>query len=410
MFLSIIKTRCQLKLSEIEWGVTIFIIGYHLALLIGLPFYFIHHSPPVGLYVVSAVLLYLTGLGVTVGYHRLYAHPTYKTNKFVEAIILFFASMATQGSALKWAHDHRNHHAYVDTDKDPYSIKKGFWYAHILWLFRKLPPIDEKIVADLCRNKLVMFQHKFYVPLMVLTNTLTTLLIGYLFDNYLGAFVLTWGVRLFFLHHFTWFINSLAHTWGSQSFSQEHSAVDNYCISLLTFGEGYHNYHHTYANDYRNGIKWYHFDPTKWIIWTLSKCKLATGLRRVNTYQIKERMVIESKNEIKQSWLGRKKALFEKIEKFSQSLLDEISTVRRLTTEYKLSKKRRESKEQIRSLSLKIKMLRKSLKNDLKSWRRLSKKILRFDLNPKFSNFSLRNEMTDEVELPFKEMAVLEEF
>ena len=152
-----------MKLSEIEWSATIFIIGYHLALLIGLPFYFIYQSTPVGLYIVSAVLLYVTGLGITVGYHRLYSHQTYKTNKIVEAIVLFFASMATQGSALKWAHDHRNHHAYVDTDRDPYSIKKGFWYAHILWMFRKLPPIDEKIVADLCRNKLVMFQHKFHV-------------------------------------------------------------------------------------------------------------------------------------------------------------------------------------------------------------------------------------------------------
>lgn len=388
-----------MKISEIEWGVTLFIVGYHLALLIGLPFYFIYQSPPVGLYVVSAVLLYLTGLGITVGYHRLYAHPTYKTNKVIEAVILFFASMATQGSALKWAHDHRNHHAYVDTDKDPYSIKKGFLYAHILWLFQKLPPIDEKIVADLCRNKLVMFQHRFYVPLMIVTNTLVTLLIGYIFNDYLGALVLTWGVRLFFLHHFTWFINSLAHTWGSQSFSQEHSAVDNYCISLLTFGEGYHNYHHTYANDYRNGIKWYHFDPTKWIIWTLSRFKLATGLRRVNSFQIKERMVIERKNEIKQSWFGQKQRLFDRLEGFSQTLIDKIATMRQLTNEYNLFKQSREDKSQLKSLYLKIKSLRKSLRSDLKSWKKLSKKILRFDVD---------DGVAHEIELSFQKMAVHE--
>lgn len=368
-----------MKLSEVEWGSSIFIIGYHLALLVGLPFFFIYQSPAAGLYIAAAILVYLTGLGVTVGYHRLYAHPTYKTNKVIEAIILFFATMATQGSALKWAHDHRNHHAYVDTERDPYSIKKGFMHAHILWLFRKLPPIDNKIVADLCRNKLIMFQHKFYIPLMILTNTLVTLLVGYFFNDYLGAFVLTWGVRLLFLHHFTWFINSLAHTWGSQSFSQEHSAVDNYCISLLTFGEGYHNYHHTYANDYRNGIKWYHFDPTKWIIWTLSKCKLASGLRRVDSFQIKERMVIESKNEIKESWYGHRKALFEKVEQATDVLIRRISDVRKLTAEYKSYKKRHANKEKLRQLYLNMKAMKKSLKTDLKSWKKFSKAILRLD-------------------------------
>lgn len=366
-----------MKRAQVEWSVTIFIIGYHLALLIGLPFYFIHNSPAGGLFGVAAILLYLSGLAVTVGYHRLYAHPTYKTNKFVEAVLLFFGSMATQGSALKWAFDHRNHHAYVDTDQDPYSIKKGFAYAHILWLFRKTKPIEKKIVADLYRNKLVLFQHKFYVPLMVLTNILATFFVGYLFNDYLGAFVITWGIRLFFLHHFTWFINSLAHTWGSQSFSQEHSAVDNYCISLLTFGEGYHNYHHTFANDYRNGIKWYHFDPTKWVIWILSKCKLATGLKRVSPFQVQERILLDQKSEISKLQFSNKDVVEDSVEKITKCLLSKLSDIRKLTAQYHSSKKSNESKDKLLQLYHNIKLMKKSFKDDWKAWKKFSKTVMR---------------------------------
>jgi stearoyl-CoA desaturase (delta-9 desaturase) len=370
-----------MKKNKIEWSITLYILGYHLALLIGLPFYFIHYSPRGALFGIGALLLYLTGLGVTVGYHRLYSHSTFKTNKVVEGVILFFASMATQGSALKWSCDHRRHHAFVDTDRDPYSIKKGFMHAHMFWLFRETEPIDQKVVADLYRNKLVMFQHKYYSILMILTNVLTTLFIGYLFNDYLGALVITWGIRLFFLHHFTWFINSLAHTWGAQSFSQEHSAVDNYLISLVTFGEGYHNYHHTFANDYRNGIKWYHFDPTKWIIWTLSKLHLATGLRQIHNCRIQEKMVLETKEELiiklKSFWSDNKKILEEKMINLADNLLSKLEEIKILKSEYHTSKKEGLCKIQIKALRNNLEALEKSLHNEWLSWKKLSKAILR---------------------------------
>lgn len=366
---------------KIEWPVSIYIIGYHLALLIGLPFYFKHHSPQGWLYGVAAILMYITGLAVTVGYHRLYSHSTFKTNKYVEAVILFFASMATQGSALKWSCDHRRHHAFVDTERDPYSIKKGFMHAHMFWLFRKTEPIDQKVVADLWRNKLVMFQHKYYGTLMILTNGLMTLFMGYLFNDYLGAIVVTWGIRLFFLHHFTWFINSLAHTWGSQSFSQEHTAVDNYLISLVTFGEGYHNYHHTFANDYRNGIKWYHFDPTKWIIWTLSKLHLATGLRTISDYRIREKMVLETKEELtlklKTLWSDNKKALEEKITHLADDLLEKIGEMKVLANEYHTSKKEEHCKTQLKALRQKLRTLEKNLNDEWNSWKKFSRALIR---------------------------------
>ena len=112
--------------KTINWGPSLFLITYQAALLIYLPFYFYSHSISWAMIIVSIVLLYLTGLSITGGYHRFYSHRAYRTNPAVEAVMLFFATMAIQGSALRWSYEHRNHHAFVDTDKDPYSIKKGF--------------------------------------------------------------------------------------------------------------------------------------------------------------------------------------------------------------------------------------------------------------------------------------------
>ena len=108
-------------------------------------------------------------------------------------------------------------------------------------------------------------------------------------------FVLAWWTRLMVSHHLTWFINSLAHYWGEQTYSKEHSAVDNFVIAILTVGEGYHNFHHTFPADYRNGVRWYHFDPTKWTIWILSKVGLAADLRRFDSFRIKRRLLTEDR-------------------------------------------------------------------------------------------------------------------
>jgi stearoyl-CoA desaturase (delta-9 desaturase) len=370
-----------MKKSNFEWVNFIYIVGYHLALVIGLPFFFMRHSPSWGIWVASAVLFFLSGISVTAGYHRLYAHLAYKANKGVEAVLLFFATIATQGSALRWSCDHRRHHAFVDTDRDPYSIKKGFWFAHILWLFQKTEPIDPKVVADLYRNRLVMFQHKYYPLLMVVTNLISVLFIGYLFNDYLSAFVIGWGIRLFFSHHTTWFINSLAHTWGSQPFSQEHTAVNNYILSLLTFGEGYHNYHHTFAQDYRNGARWYHFDPTKWMIWILYKARLAHGLRRVNAILIKERIVTEHKKELLDSmrkFLSTNSAILEeKIEKVTNELLAQYSQLNQLIKEYQIRKQEKlADKILLKNLRLEIRTMKKHLKSTWRNWKRTSKKAL----------------------------------
>ncbi|HSX10379.1 MAG TPA: acyl-CoA desaturase [Chlamydiales bacterium] len=349
-------------MKKIAWTPLLYIGGYHLFLLIALPIYFMSHAPSLGLILTSAALVFASGMSITAGYHRLYSHCCYKAHPIIEGILLFFGSLATQGSVLRWANDHRLHHAYVDTDKDPYSVTKGLFHAHMLWMFFRTEPIDPKVVSDLSRNKMVAFQHKHYALCMVASNVIAFLTVGWIFGDYLGAFLFAWWVRLFFLHHTTWCINSLAHYWGTQKYSQEHTAVDNYLISLLTYGEGYHNYHHTFAYDYRNGIRWFHFDPAKWLIWTLHKLGLAYDLKKVNNYRIARHMILQHKDELIKKL--KESAYVQRVSDIAEKLSTKLSQMQTLL-----------DPGQIREL-------KKSLKADWREWRDVLKVIQKNDLIP----------------------------
>lgn len=359
-------------IKKICWPVSLFIIGYHLFLAISLPIYFKSHTPSSALLWTTFALVFVSGIAITAGYHRLYSHSSYKTNPIVETIFLFFASLATQGSALRWSHDHRLHHAFVDTDKDPYSVKKGLFHAHVLWMLFKTPDIDPKVVADLMRNPRVMFQHNHYVFCMIASNFLVFLISGLILQDFLGAFLFTWWVRLLALHHTTWCINSIAHYWGTRYYSQEHSAVDNYLISLLTYGEGYHNYHHTFAQDYRNGIRWYHFDPSKWLIWTLHKLGFAKDLKRVNEERITRQMLIGHRdillNQLKDSFYQQKDLLAEKINSLCEELSLKIQEKQSLMERYRKGHK---------ELLFEIREVKKKLKAEWKEWRAIVKMVHR---------------------------------
>lgn len=374
------------KPVEINWGPVIFLVTYQAALLILLPFYFYYNTPALGTVITTVILLYITGLSITGGYHRHYSHRSYKTNRVVEAFLLFFGAMTAQGSALRWSFDHRIHHAHVDTDEDPYSIKKGFWYAHCTWIWEKPREIEQKVVPDLFKNKLVMFQHHHYRALMIGSNAFVVILFGWLFNDYLGAFALICGLRMFLLHHFTWFINSLAHMWGEKPFCQELSAVDNYFLSMLTFGEGYHNYHHTFANDYRNGIRWFHFDPTKWMIWTLHKLGLAHGLKRMDPATIEKRIVIESKvvllEQIKNTCSAKKEELEKAVHEMADQIVAKIAKFNQLKAEYLHHKQEQACRDMIKKLRLEVRALKRSLRNDWRQWINLSKDIMRLEALP----------------------------
>ena len=357
-----------------------FIIVNHLLILTLLPLYLYSGSPSLLLWSISGAMLFITGLSITGGYHRYFSHKTYKTNPVVETIILFLSSMAAQGSALRWSFDHRQHHAYTDTDLDPYSINKGFWFAHMFWIFRKPATIDPKVVPDLLRNPRVMFQHNNYALCVTLSSTACALMIGSLTGDFIGAFVIGTVLRIFTLHHFTWFINSAAHTWGDKPFCQEQSAVNNYILSLFTFGEGYHNYHHTFANDYRNGIRWYHFDPTKWLIWTLNKLGLAHELKQVDPVTIQKRMVLQRKHmlleRIKELFNHQREDLEKQILELSEAVLSHIATFHQLKRRYTEWKHDQKPQEAIAELISELQAVKRNLKDSWQEWTQLSYQVL----------------------------------
>jgi len=361
-------------MKKIDWVTLGYIGGYHLLLLICLPAYLYFFTPSIGLILSMIGMVFLCGIGITAGYHRCFSHPCYKAHPAVEAILLFFGNLATQGSALRWSYEHRVHHAFVDQEEDPYSVAKGFWHAHILWLFKIRPDIDTKVVSDLMRNPLILFQHRYYVILLTVQQILVTLFFGWLFNDYVGSIVFCFLLRSFLSHHTTWFINSLAHTWGEQNFSKEHSAVDNFIISLLTYGEGYHNYHHTFANDYRNGIRWYHYDPTKWLIYILSKIGLAYNLRRMNFEKIQFQLIIEHKKELlknlTQSLVASKEELIDRVHKQADSLTKTLEDFIQKGKKYKELKK--DFKDLKVHLKKEIRLLKGQLQYEWKNWDNLS--------------------------------------
>jgi stearoyl-CoA desaturase (delta-9 desaturase) len=224
---------------------------------------------------------WICSLSITAGYHRLFAHPTHRAHAVLRAIYLFFGAASIQNSALKWSSDHRIHHGKVDREEDPYNIKKGFWWAHIGWVLHKAPKSNFKNVPDLKKDPLVMWQHNHYLLTAILSTGVLPFLLGLLWGDPIGALLIAGFLRLILEWHSTFSINSVAHVIGRRPYSLTNSARDSFLTALVTLGEGYHNFHHRFANDYRNGVRWFHFDPTKWWVWTLSKLHLTWDLRRV---------------------------------------------------------------------------------------------------------------------------------
>ena len=223
------------------------------------------------------------GLSITGGYHRLFAHPTYRARGFLRFFYLLFGAASVQNSALKWSSDHRVHHGKVDQVEDPYNINEGFWWAHVGWVLYKDPRKDQlDNVKDLKKDPLVMFQHKHYIAMAIVGAVVIPGLLGMIWGDPVGAILMAGFLRLVFQWHATFSINSVAHILGKQPYSTKNSARDSLITALITFGEGYHNYHHVFQGDYRNGIRWFHFDPTKWFVWTCSKLKITWDLKRAS--------------------------------------------------------------------------------------------------------------------------------
>ena len=235
-----------------------------------------------------AVAMYLAvGLSVTAGYHRFFSHKSYEASRAVQVFYAIFGAMAAQNSILWWSSSHRIHHQYVDRDWDPYSIKRGFWWAHILWIFyRSDAPDVTSNATDLLKNPIVRWQDRWYRFILIAAGFGLPTLIGAMFGDPLAG--LLWGgfLRLVVIHHTTFFVNSLAHYVGKPTYNAEVSARDNWGVALLTLGEGYHSFHHRFPADFRNGVRWFDWDPAKWFIATLRAMGLASDLRATAPPQI----------------------------------------------------------------------------------------------------------------------------
>ncbi|EFA78019.1 delta 9 fatty acid desaturase [Heterostelium album PN500] len=242
----------------------------------------------------SVIYYHITGMGITAGYHRLFAHRAYSASLPLKVYLLFAGAGAIEGSCRWWSRDHRAHHRYTDTDKDPYSAHHGFWWSHLGWLFIKQDPkkIGKSHIEDLNEDAWVMWQHKNYVKVAFFMGILLpTLVAGLGWGDWMGGYFYAAIARLVFVHHSTFMVNSLAHFVGTSPYDDNHTPRDSIITAVLTFGEGYHNFHHEFPSDYRNAFTTFGYDPTKWMIKICEILGLAHSLKTFDQNEIQKGMV-----------------------------------------------------------------------------------------------------------------------
>lgn len=259
--------------------------------LVLVPLYGFYYGYDLYEWMVFVLLMGFCGMSITAGYHRLWSHKTYKAHPAIRFIFALGGACALQNDILTWASGHRRHHQFVDeNDRDPYSASRGFWFSHIGWILRNYKSGEEDYsnVKDLMKDPIVVWQKKHYLALLLLMNIALPAFLGFIHGDIIAGMLLGGLLRLVLSQHVTYLINSIAHMWGRQPYSEKSSARDNPILAFFTYGEGYHNYHHTFQWDYRNGIRWWHFDPTKWMISLLSFAGLTRDLKRCNPAQIEK--------------------------------------------------------------------------------------------------------------------------
>ncbi len=271
---------------KLVWRNILFFTFTGLVALVGGPIYAIKFGVSPSIIGLTAFYMVATGMAITAGYHRLFSHATYKAHPVVRFILVFFGSAAFEQSAIEWSSQHRDHHRYTDTDRDPYDIKKGFFYAHMGWLMFWEHNVDFSNVHDLDKDPVLRHQNKHYFAWAMVAGVVTPVVIGALMGHALAAFIFAVCMRITLVYQSTFFINSLCHTLGTAPYDPDSTAKDNWLSALSTNGEGYHNFHHRFPSDYRNGVRWYQFDPSKWMIAALEKLGLAWDLKQVSQFRI----------------------------------------------------------------------------------------------------------------------------
>lgn len=363
---------------KIHWANTLFLTSTFLTTLIAVPIYLWHYG--LDLFQVGLFLFFTfgTGMSITLGYHRLFSHFTFSAAWPVKMFTLLFGAAAFEGSALAWSADHRRHHKYVDHDDDPYDISKGLFHAHIGWLlFRTGPETPLTWVRDLQKDKLAWWQHRNYLKVAFSVGFGLPFLIGYAWSGWqgaLGAFLLSGVARTVLVHHSTFCINSLCHWIGERPYSTQCTARDSVLMALFTFGEGYHNYHHEFQYDYRNGVKPWQYDPTKWAIWALNKVGLVWKLRTVPEETILKAQIAERQRRLTDTLSSANTpisdALHELVQSTQQRMHDAVGQWEILLAEYREAAAQRGkiSRRQHREMKQRVSEAMEKVRESIREW------------------------------------------
>jgi fatty-acid desaturase len=260
---------------RLGWANMLWIGGMHLAACAA-PFAFTWSG-----LVVFAALYVVTGLGITLGYHRLLTHRSFATNKVVEYLLTLFGVLANQDGPLSWASTHRRHHTHSDEPDDPHSPEHGFWWSHVGWWLRPEPHDPDRSffnVKDLARDPVMRLFERFHWVFPILLGAVLYGL-GELWSGSGLSWVL-WGVaaRTVFVYHATWLVNSAAHKWGYQGFDTGDRSRNLWWVAMVTFGEGWHNNHHAHQRSAAHGLRWWEVDPTYLVIRSMAWLGLARDI------------------------------------------------------------------------------------------------------------------------------------
>ncbi len=358
------------------WGNIAFLSLTPIAAAILVPIHALTHGITLAEISAATALWMLTGLGITTGYHRLFSHRSYQA---VAPVRLFFAILgaaAWQNSIIVWAAGHRFHHRDVDTDGDPYNAKKGLAWSHIGWIMvegTRHNQLDN--VSDLLADPICRWQHRNYLWVSTAVNLGIPFLLGLWTGDIIGMMIIAGLLRVVLVHHFTFTINSLAHKVGTQTWSTLNTSRDSWVISLLSFGEGYHNYHHAFQTDYRNGPRWYNYDPSKWLIWSLQKMRLAKKLRTI-PLDIALRRRFEERRTAFSEWMDTRvsprahevaHALAEQLENTQARLEASLAEFSRTRKQWSATRTK-VSQHEVRALRRSLRKCRRAVKATMREW------------------------------------------
>ncbi|CAG9138792.1 unnamed protein product [Plutella xylostella] len=244
------------------------------------------------------VVLFISAEGITVGAHRYYTHRTFKARPLLQAILLTAQTMAGQNSMFIWCRDHRLHHRYSDTDADPHNAKRGFFFSHVGWLMTKKHPLVMELgrrldMSDLQDDWMVQFQKKYYYPLYVLFAILIPVWVPVHFfgESWFHSLMVVYFARYVIMLNGTWLVNSAAHIYGTRPYDQNLQPVESWIVSLIAFGEGWHNYHHAFPWDYKAAELGGFINPSTHVIHFFEKLGLAYDLKSASPEMVKNRII-----------------------------------------------------------------------------------------------------------------------